>query len=189
MYKKYLILMLLFISSFYSLYTQADDEGFSSFFNSFFGKELDVAPVKNALYLEECGACHFAYQPGLLPSRSWKKMLSQQEAKNHFEEDITFDDKTVEAQLMHYLTSNAAEYSSFKRSRKIMRSLSNNASPLQISETPYIKRKHAEIPKKLIIQPEVGSIANCEACHKKASKGNYDDDEVSIPNAWGYSWD
>jgi hypothetical protein len=100
--------MLLFISSFYSLYTQADDEGFSSFFNSFFGKELDVAPVKNALYLEECGACHFAYQPGLLPSRSWKKMLSQQEAKNHFEEDITFDDKTVEAQLMHYLTSNAA---------------------------------------------------------------------------------
>jgi hypothetical protein len=68
---------------------------------------FDVAPVKNALYLEECGACHFAYQPGLLPSRSWKKMLSQQEAKNHFEEDITFDDKTVEAQLMHYSSSSS----------------------------------------------------------------------------------
>jgi hypothetical protein len=183
MYKKYLILMLLFISSFYSLYTQADDEGFSSFFNSFFDKELDVAPVKNALYLEECGACHFAYQPGLLPSRSWEKMLSQQEAKNHFEEDIAFEDKAVKAQLMHYLTSNAAEYSSFKRSRKIMRSLPSSASPLRISETPYIKRKHGEISEKLIVQPDVGSIANCEACHQSASKGIYDDDEIQIPNA------
>ncbi len=76
--------MLLFISSFYSLYTQADDEGFSSFFNSFFGKELDVAPVKNALYLEECGACHFAYQPGLLPSRSWKKNALTTRSKESF---------------------------------------------------------------------------------------------------------
>ncbi len=26
----------------------------------------DVAPVKHALYRDECGSCHFAYQPGLL---------------------------------------------------------------------------------------------------------------------------
>ncbi|MCW9089130.1 MAG: diheme cytochrome c, partial [Gammaproteobacteria bacterium] len=28
----------------------------------------DVAPVKNELYQSECGSCHFAYQPGLLPA-------------------------------------------------------------------------------------------------------------------------
>ncbi|MFQ5489045.1 MAG: cytochrome C, partial [Gammaproteobacteria bacterium] len=39
----------------------ADDGGWFSF-----GKRRpDVAPVNNDLYDRECGACHFAYQPGL----------------------------------------------------------------------------------------------------------------------------
>ena len=33
----------------------------------------DVAPVQSAAYQEECGGCHFAYQPGLLPAASWQR--------------------------------------------------------------------------------------------------------------------
>jgi hypothetical protein len=63
-----------------------------------------------------------------------------------------------------------------------MKSLSYNDTPLSILKTPYIRRKHSDIPQRLIAQPEVGTLSNCEACHKKASKGNYDDDEIRIPN-------
>ena len=32
-----------------------------------------ISPVNSPTYEEECGACHFPYQPELLPSGSWKK--------------------------------------------------------------------------------------------------------------------
>ena len=34
----------------------------------------DVKPVANATYAEECGACHMAYQPGLLPGDAWRRI-------------------------------------------------------------------------------------------------------------------
>jgi len=33
-----------------------------------------LTPVNNPTYIEECGDCHFAYQPELLPSGSWEKI-------------------------------------------------------------------------------------------------------------------
>ena len=36
----------------------------------------DVAAVENPLYQEECGSCHMAYPPGLLPGRSWEKLMT-----------------------------------------------------------------------------------------------------------------
>jgi hypothetical protein len=35
-----------------------------------FTKERGVAPVSDKFYEKECASCHFAYQPGLLPSKS-----------------------------------------------------------------------------------------------------------------------
>ena len=32
---------------------------------------------QNQTYLNFCGSCHFAYQPGLLPRASWEKMMSE----------------------------------------------------------------------------------------------------------------
>ena len=43
-------------------------------------------------------------------------------------------------------------------------------------------REHREIPKKLILQPEVKSFANCNACHTKAESGSYREREIRIPN-------
>lgn len=64
-----------------------------------------------------------------------------------------------------------------------MKSLSYDDAPLSILKTPYMRRKHSDIPQRLITQPEVGTLSNYEVCHKKASKGNYDDDQIRIPNA------
>ena len=35
-----------------------------------FERTKEVKPVTDKRYLKECGECHFAYQPGLLPARS-----------------------------------------------------------------------------------------------------------------------
>ena len=53
-----------------------------------YGKRY-LTPVNNPTFKEECGACHFAYQPELLPSGSWGKILSGLE--DHFGEVIELD--------------------------------------------------------------------------------------------------
>jgi hypothetical protein len=45
-----------------------------------------MRPVSNPVYSEECGACHFTYQPELLPSASWKKVVTAHD--DHFGESV-----------------------------------------------------------------------------------------------------
>jgi len=40
--------------------------------------------LSNNKYTDHCGACHCAYQPGLLPTDSWRKILENSE--DHFGE-------------------------------------------------------------------------------------------------------
>ena len=156
-----------------------------SFLSRIFSKKPDVAPVKDTLYKEECGSCHFAYQPGLLPARSWKKMMGDLE--NHFEENAELDKETQKT-LTKYLLENAADHANYKRSIRIMNSLGKNDAPLRITKTPYFIRKHDEIPKRMVQDnPKVGSYSKCTACHINAEKGSYDEDEVRIPGV--RKWD
>ena len=140
----------------------------------------DVAPVNNQLYIKECGSCHFAYQPGLLPSNSWNKIISNLE--NHFNSDasLTADNLVT---LSKYLNDNSAEKNmQYKRSNKIVSSLASGQIPDSISTTPYMIKKHREIRKDLITQPEVKGLFNCMACHKTADKGLYGERDIKIPN-------
>ena len=148
-------------------------------------KSVGVAPVTTALYNEECGSCHMPYLPGLLPERSWKKIMS--ELENHFDDNAELD-KITSNKISKFLIMNSADKSNYRRSRKIMRSLSSRQTPIRITKTPYIIRKHDEIPDRLIkANKKVNSLSNCNACHKKAQQGMFDEDGVAIP---GYGrWD
>jgi len=146
---------------------------------------LDVAPVDNAFYKEECGSCHFSYQAGLLPARSWQRLMGGLE--DHFGENAELD--AVDAQqITDYLTANAADTSNYKRSRGITRSLGKNDVPLRISSTRYFKRKHHELPARLVKNnPQVRSFSHCERCHTQAAQGSYNEHQVKVP---GYAdWD
>jgi len=144
-----------------------------------------VAPSSNKMHINECGSCHFAYQAGLLPERSWVKIMGDLE--NHFDTDASLDTEDIK-KILDYLVSNSAEKSTqYKRSRKINNSISKNSTPVFISRTPYLQKKHREIPKRYITQKEVSSISNCKACHTKADKGSFSEREIFIPN-YG-SWD
>jgi len=146
---------------------------------------LDVAPVDNAFYKDECGSCHFPYQPGLLPARSWQRLMGGLE--DHFAENAELEAADAE-QLTIYLTENAADTSDYKRSRGISRSLAKNDAPLRISTTRYFKRKHHELPDRVVKDnPDVRSFSNCELCHTRAAQGSYNEHQVKIP---GYAdWD
>jgi len=136
-----------------------------------------LRPVKNQAYKETCGGCHFAYQPELLPSASWQKILGQLD--DHFGEGLDIDSETLK-NISDYLVKNGAEKSSAKRSVKIMRSLGNRV-PIRISDIPYIREKHHELNPEIYNRKSVGSLGNCTACHTTAEKGIYEDDDVSIP--------
>ena len=133
--------------------------------------------ISDPAYTENCVACHFAYQPGLLPSGSWEKILEG--LSDHFGESIELDSESAKT-ISAYLRTNSANYSSGKLSLKIMKSLGKQA-PLRITEVPYIRREHHEIQQNVLNRESIGSLSNCAACHTSAEKGIYDDDNVTIP--------
>ena len=145
-----------------------------------FNTKTDVAPVNNQLYIKECGSCHFPYQAGLLPSSSWNKIMSNLD--KHFGVDASLSKQDFQT-LSSYLNENSAEKNmEYKRSNRIVSSLNAGQVPDSISTTPYMIKKHREIRKDLITQPEVKGLFNCMACHTTADKGNYSERDIKIPN-------
>ena len=67
----------------------------------------NVAPVTNATYAEECGACHMAYQPGLLPAAAWQQIMRTDALADHYGDDASLADD-VSADITAYLSVNSS---------------------------------------------------------------------------------
>lgn len=161
-------------------YAQAE-ENFGKWLINF-QRTKEVKPVTNTQYLKECGECHFAYPPGLLPAKSWEKLLKADALKDHFGDNAEIDKETLQA-IHDYAVENAADKSFYKRSRKIAIATAEGDAPLRIIELRYIKRKHKDIPEKMVKgNNDVKSLSYCNKCHTQADKGVFDADTVSIPN-------
>ena len=137
----------------------------------------NLTKVNNPTYKENCGACHFAYQPELLPSGSWDKILNG--LAGHFGEAVDLDPDSKKM-IAEYVKGNAADYSSTELSVKIMKSIGNQT-PQRITEIPLFQKKHHKISQDVIKRESIGSLSNCLACHTTAEKGIYSDDNVKIP--------
>ena len=143
---------------------------------------VGVKPVDNKQYKEECGSCHFAYQPGLLPAKSWEKLLTPAALHDHFGEVADLDKDTL-AELVEYVLANSADKSYYMIARKITVATEDGEAPLRITEVRYIKRKHHDIPEKMVKgNKDVKSLSYCNSCHTKAEKGIFKEDTVRIPN-------
>ena len=158
-----------------------DDDGDGKFWK----RKPGVAPVSSKMYQQECGSCHFAYQPGLLPEQSWKKVMAGLE--DHFGDNAELSPQDND-KISNYLVANSADKMNHRRSKKIMRSVSLSNAPLRITEIAYFKREHDEIPQRLIKDNEkVASLSHCDACHQKADTGSFSERHIRIP---GYGkWD
>lgn len=129
-------------------------------------------PVADPVVKEECGSCHLAFAPSMLPARSWQRMMG--DLKNHFGDDASLDPQ-VAARITDYLVANAADNGGQRRGEKLIRGLAADAAPLRISELPKWVREHRKVPDWEWRHKDVRTRANCVACHADAERGYYDD--------------
>jgi len=137
----------------------------------------------------ECGDCHIAYQPQMLPQRSWRKLIDG--LPKHFDEELSLDEETKQ-QVLRYLLDNAADKSEAKAARKFLRELGSGDTPIRITDTPRWKDKHHELPKRVWSDPRIAVKGDCVVCHTEAARGLYDDDEglrVPGPNETWRRWE
>lgn len=146
---------------------------------SWWNKRAGLAPAANETYLQECASCHTAYSPGLLPARSWEKLMAGLD--DHFGDNAELMPEQQEV-VRRYLLDNAADKAEYRISAKILRTIPPEQAPLRVTETRYFIRKHDEVPNRLVEKnPDVGSFSNCSACHREAEKGYFNEHDVRIP--------
>jgi hypothetical protein len=181
MQKKYKVAALLaIIMSVSSAYAVAEEDFWFWAVNIF--RQNGVKPVTDKQYQDECAECHFAYQPGLLPAKSWEVLLTAEALRKHFGVNAELDNDILKV-IHDYAVDNAADKSYYKQSRKIAVATAEGPAPLRITELRHISRKHHDIPEKMI-KGNIGvkSLSFCDKCHTQAEAGVYDADTVSIPN-------
>ena len=127
-------------------------------------------PVADPVVAKECGACHLAFQPGLLPARSWRGIMAG--LADHFGEDASLEPATA-AQIERYMVDHAADAGWFGR---LLRTADGPA-PLRITETGWFRHEHGEEEARwMAARRDVKTLADCGACHRGAAHGVYDDD-------------
>lgn len=130
------------------------------------------APVANAVVKEECGSCHLAFAPSMLPASSWTRMMAN--LKDHFGDDASVDPK-VAAEITAYLVANAGDQGGQRYGAKLLRNVSATNAPLRITELPKWVSEHRKVPDWEWKHKDVRTKANCTACHTQAELGYYDE--------------
>ena len=132
---------------------------------------------RNLVYEEECGSCHNAFSPTLLPARSWEKVMAG--LGEHFGDDASLPEETS-SEIFKWLAASSAERALSEPSKKIIRSI-GEAAPLRITETAYWKEKHSGLGIEVYSRKSVSSRTNCSACHPGAPSGSFEDRDISVP--------
>lgn len=167
--------------------THAEQESFFSWLITLESRK-GVKPVTDETYNEECGSCHFSYQPGFLPEASWQKLLTREALEKHFGETAELDEKDRK-HILAIAIENSADKSRYKRSKKLMASLEENEAPLRISKARYLRDKHEEVYEEVVKNSKkIKSMSLCDECHQKAADGVFDEDTVVIPDYGRWSW-
>lgn len=130
------------------------------------------APVTDPLVKEECGSCHLAFAPSMLPASSWQRMMG--DLKNHFGDDASLDADTA-AKITAYLVANAADAGGRRYSGKLLSGVALSSAPQRITELPKWVREHRKVPDWEWRHKDVRTKANCVACHADAERGYYDE--------------
>ncbi|MBL4615697.1 MAG: cytochrome b/b6 domain-containing protein [Magnetovibrio sp.] len=130
----------------------------------------------NTAYEGECGDCHSAFHPSLMPIASWAKVMGGLD--DHFGEDASLDAETV-TDITSYLTQYGGEKWDTEASNRF--AILNPAKPLRITATPYWLRKHSAIAPAQFKLKSVGGKTNCGGCHRDQQSGRFDDQNIQIP--------
>jgi mono/diheme cytochrome c family protein len=119
-------------------------------------------------YQQECGACHVAFPPGMLPAASWQRIAGN--LPRHYGTDASLDPSAL-AELGSWLAANGGTW---KRVRE-------EPPGDRITRSAWFLRKHGEVPAAAWKLPTVKGAANCAACHAGAEQGEFNEHNVRIP--------
>jgi mono/diheme cytochrome c family protein len=118
----------------------------------------EVPPVANETARKDCGACHMAYQPALLPAQSWQAIFG--DLADHFGDDASLAD-SVREEVANYYIAHAGGTGGTASSR--------------ITESSWWLDEHEDVKASRWSRPEVKFKGNCIACHEGAEQGSYED--------------
>ncbi len=125
-------------------------------------------PTPPAVYTQECGSCHLAFPPNLLPKASWQRVMHGLD--KHYGSDASLDAAT-QKQIDTWLQTYGGQG---KRARE--------EPPLdRITRSAWFERKHREVSAATFKRASIKSPTNCAACHRDAAQGDFDEDRVRIP--------
>lgn len=145
---------------------------------------MGFMPAADARYVKECGSCHFPYSPGLLPARSW--IRDMEGLDRHFGESVRLDAAT-RAEIVDYLTKNAADVSPYEGSKVFMEMIPATYTPLRFMHVPKFRQMHTVIREVINTKSKVKvrTLTNCNACHVKADAGSFGLEEMYVPGLTG----
>ena len=124
------------------------------------------------IYQQECAACHLAYPPGLLPARSWTRIMTGLD--KHYGSDASLDPAAVQ-QISRWLQTEAGTY------KRVAEAPPED----RITRSAWFVTKHRKLDPQVWKHASVKSAANCAACHTGADRGDFDDDGVKMPAGLG----
>lgn len=121
----------------------------------------------NAKWKAECGSCHIAFPPRLLPADAWRAVMSGLD--KHFGSDASLDAPTAR-EISDFLEKNSG------------RKHQSSAKPLlRITESRWFIHEHREVSDRAWKNQKIKGPANCAACHTQAESGSYRERDIRIP--------
>ena len=103
-------------------------------------------PRATPLYQQECGACHLAFPPGMLPASSWQRLLAG--LPQHFGIDASLEPDAL-AKLSPWVMANAGT----------QRRIAENPPQDRISRSPWFLRQHREVAAETFKRTAIRSAA------------------------------
>jgi hypothetical protein len=134
------------------------------------------AMTPDQAWAKECGACHYAFHPSLLPRSSWAALMA--DLHDHFGEDASLSPAAA-AEVAAFLQTYAAEDWDTKAARLL--SNVSPADPLRITAAPFWVRRHRRIDPAVFAAPPVKAKSNCIACHRDADSGRFEPQAIVLP--------
>lgn len=128
------------------------------------GERAPASAAIHPAYAKECGACHLAFPPRLLPAASWTKLMAGLD--RHFGQDAELDGES-RATIERWLVERA-------------RRGPEDGAPLRLTEGAWFRREHRKV-EDAAARPSVRTLANCAACHPGAERWDFEEDGVKIP--------
>jgi cytochrome b len=126
-------------------------------------------------WTKECGGCHLAYPPALLPMRSWERMMKEQ--SEHFGEDLSLSPNVARALLDEARADRTSTWAAWK----LAHSAAATESPQRVSELGFWRRAHEALPPAAFKPPVSQGRHDCESCHLDAGSGIFQPRMIQRP--------